>query len=273
PLSSFFTGRFRVWNVAFILCATASCLLARAAHIFPISYLANLGRRQKITWNMQVAIWFSGLRGAIAFALAQNMPGPHKDVYTTTTLCICILTTFVCGGLTEPMLETLGMKIKPGTTSCTDLEMPIAHYNESRASPRGEGGDDTDAFPRRRTSTNGSYGPGMERPHRGIHKLWKNFDTQYMKPVFGGNEEEEEEEEEEIYVCGGREEGRAGGREEKENLLVFSTASEQEDEEIQELNESRYKFSKQQQQQQHYQEQHQQQQQLRHQQQQQQQRH
>ena len=49
------------------------------------------------------------------------------------------------------------------------------------------------AFPRRRTSTTGSYGPGMERPHRGIHRLWK------VKGE-GGRE-------------GGREEGREGGRE------------------------------------------------------------
>ena len=46
-----------------------------------------------------MVIWFAGLRGAIAFALSQNMPGPHKDVYETTTLIIVIFTTVVCGGL------------------------------------------------------------------------------------------------------------------------------------------------------------------------------
>ena len=70
-----FTGRFTRWNPLLILLAAAFCLAARAAHIFPLSFLANLGRRRKIPFKMQVVIWFSGLRGAIAFALAQNIPG------------------------------------------------------------------------------------------------------------------------------------------------------------------------------------------------------
>lgn len=78
-------------------------------------------------WCGQVVIWFAGLRGAIAFALAQNMPGERADVYTTTTLCICIATTLVCGGLTEPVLERMGMKV-PRTPN--DLEEPIARGDE-----------------------------------------------------------------------------------------------------------------------------------------------
>ena len=33
-------------------------------------------------------MWFAGLRGAIAFALAQNMPGKNKEVFITTTLFV-----------------------------------------------------------------------------------------------------------------------------------------------------------------------------------------
>jgi sodium/hydrogen exchanger 8 len=50
----FFTGRFRRWNLVFIVFATFFCLLARFFNIFPISFLANLGRRQKIPFKMQV---------------------------------------------------------------------------------------------------------------------------------------------------------------------------------------------------------------------------
>lgn len=79
---------------------------------------------------MQVVLWFAGLRGAMAFALAMNMPNVEgntwdNDVITTTTListlfsavpsflpvitCVCarctllavvIFTTVVFGGLT-----------------------------------------------------------------------------------------------------------------------------------------------------------------------------
>eukprot|EP00968_Pinguiococcus_pyrenoidosus_P017268 scaffold1704_cov246-Pinguiococcus_pyrenoidosus.AAC.8 len=64
---------------------------------------------------MQIVIWFAGLRGAIAFALAQNIPGEHTDLYTTTTLAIVLFTTVVCGGLTEPLLGKMGMKLQHGS--------------------------------------------------------------------------------------------------------------------------------------------------------------
>lgn len=58
------------------------------------SLLANIGRKRKITPKMQFAMWFAGLRGAIAFALAMNMPNVtnakgeqwDNDVIVTTTL-------------------------------------------------------------------------------------------------------------------------------------------------------------------------------------------
>jgi NhaP-type Na+/H+ or K+/H+ antiporter len=55
------------------------------------SFLANLRRKRKITTKMQVAMWFAGLRGAIAFALSMNMPNVEgntwdNDVIVTTTL-------------------------------------------------------------------------------------------------------------------------------------------------------------------------------------------
>ena len=82
----FFTGRFKTWDHTFVVLAIVFCLLGRILNVFPLSFMCNLVRKQKIPWKMQVVIWFAGLRGAIAFALSQNMPGPHKDVYETTTL-------------------------------------------------------------------------------------------------------------------------------------------------------------------------------------------
>lgn len=106
----FFTGRFKHWDFTFILIAIILCFVSRLANTFPFSYVANCWRRRPLSTNMQVAIWFAGLRGAIAFALSQNMPGPRRDLYTTTTLSIVIFTTVVCGGLTETMLSKVGMR-------------------------------------------------------------------------------------------------------------------------------------------------------------------
>jgi hypothetical protein len=51
--------------------------------------------------------------------LTKHQTGPNRDLYTTTTLCICILTTCVCGGLTEPVLDKMGMKTRPQGRAAT----------------------------------------------------------------------------------------------------------------------------------------------------------
>ncbi|KAL3911398.1 MAG: hypothetical protein SGILL_007297, partial [Bacillariaceae sp.] len=81
-----FTGGFKEFDFTFSIIAFVACLIGRALNIFPLSFLANLGRKSaKISPKMQMVLWFAGLRGAIAFALSENMPGPHKDIYATAT--------------------------------------------------------------------------------------------------------------------------------------------------------------------------------------------
>jgi solute carrier family 9 (sodium/hydrogen exchanger), member 8 len=109
----FFTGRFRKWNFFFIVLSIIYCLFSRLLNSFPFASMANLWRAQQIPFAMKCSIWFAGLRGAIAFALSQNMPGENKDLYVSTTLSIVIFTTIVCGGLTEPMLSRMGMRLDP----------------------------------------------------------------------------------------------------------------------------------------------------------------
>jgi len=62
--------------------------------------------------------------------------------------------------------------LKP-TTHPPSLPPSLPSLPQSLESPPTDGGDDLSSFPRRRTSTTGSFGPGMERPHRGIHRFWK----------------------------------------------------------------------------------------------------
>ena len=84
------------------------------AKLTPATLLLHPPRRRhrKITANMQVVMWFAGLRGAIAFALSTGMPGASKDVYASTTLMVVIFTTIGCGGLTEPLLHRMNVKIQ-----------------------------------------------------------------------------------------------------------------------------------------------------------------
>lgn len=49
----------------------------------------------------------AGLRGAMAFALALNLPLASGTLILTTTLVICVLTVIIFGGLTGKMLQLL----------------------------------------------------------------------------------------------------------------------------------------------------------------------
>ena len=60
---------------------------------------------------MQHLMFFSGLRGAMAFALAmRNTSSQARKLILTTTSIIVILTVILCGGLTSKMLVWLKIK-------------------------------------------------------------------------------------------------------------------------------------------------------------------
>jgi NhaP-type Na+/H+ or K+/H+ antiporter len=86
---SVFTGLFEDYDITFAALALAFCLLARFLNIFPLSFIANLCRNEsnRISVKMQTVLWFAGLRGAVAFALAMNMPG---YVSYHTKLCVFV---------------------------------------------------------------------------------------------------------------------------------------------------------------------------------------
>lgn len=80
--------------------------MGRAANIYPLSFLLNLGRKHKISWGFQHVLFFSGLRGAIAFALAiRNTLSIERQTLLTTTSVIVIVTVIVCGGSTNQLLN------------------------------------------------------------------------------------------------------------------------------------------------------------------------
>jgi len=173
-----FTGRFSNWSPTFIVMAILFCLVARLFNTFPISFVANFTRTVKIPFTMQLVIWFAGLRGAIAFALSQNMPGAHKSQYETTTLGVVFFTTVVCGGLTEKVITRAGMKrIDSGATS-EDFSV-----DESAAVGLLQGG----ASPAAALSARRQQGDGGGGGRGGIHVWWKGVDAKFMKPYFGGS--------------------------------------------------------------------------------------
>uniref|UniRef100_A0A663E1E0 Sodium/hydrogen exchanger n=1 Tax=Aquila chrysaetos chrysaetos TaxID=223781 RepID=A0A663E1E0_AQUCH len=107
-----FTFQNHLFNPLFIFGAFVAVFVARACNIYPLSFLLNLGRKQKIPRNFQHMMMFSGLRGAIAFALAiRDTESQPKQMMFTTALLIVFFTVWVFGGGTTPMLTWLQIRL------------------------------------------------------------------------------------------------------------------------------------------------------------------
>ncbi|KAL5583334.1 hypothetical protein UlMin_015776, partial [Ulmus minor] len=100
-------------HVGFIFFSIIFIVVARAANVFSCGYLVNLARpaHRKIHPNHLKALWYSGLRGAMAFALAlqsvHDLPEGHGQTIFTATTAIVVLTVLLIGGSTGTMLEAL----------------------------------------------------------------------------------------------------------------------------------------------------------------------
>ncbi|KAG5024095.1 hypothetical protein JHK82_019988 [Glycine max] len=101
--------------------------IARAANVFSCAYLVNLIRPayRQIPPKHQKALWYSGLRGAMAFALAlqsiHDLPEGHGQTILTATTAIVVLTVLLIGGSTGTMLEALEV-----VGSDSPVESPLA---------------------------------------------------------------------------------------------------------------------------------------------------
>uniref|UniRef100_A0A7N6AQD4 Sodium/hydrogen exchanger n=1 Tax=Anabas testudineus TaxID=64144 RepID=A0A7N6AQD4_ANATE len=101
-----FSFQSHVFNPLFIIGAFVAVFLGRAANIYPLSFLLNLGRKNKIGANLQHVMMFAGLRGAMAFALAiRDTETYARQMMFSTTLLIVFFTVWICGGGTTPMLS------------------------------------------------------------------------------------------------------------------------------------------------------------------------
>ncbi|KAJ4763257.1 Sodium/hydrogen exchanger [Rhynchospora pubera] len=100
-------------HIGFIFFSIIFIVIARAANVFSCAYLVNLVRpvNRKIPMKHQKALWYSGLRGAMAFALAlqsvHELPEGHGKTIFSTTTAIVVLTVLLIGGSTGTMLERL----------------------------------------------------------------------------------------------------------------------------------------------------------------------
>uniref|UniRef100_A0A672NYI6 Sodium/hydrogen exchanger n=1 Tax=Sinocyclocheilus grahami TaxID=75366 RepID=A0A672NYI6_SINGR len=140
-----FTFHNHVFNPIFIVGAFLAVFLGRAANIYPLSFLLNLSRRNKITSNFQHMMMFAGLRGAMTFALSIRDTATYaRQMMFSTTLLVVFFTVWICGGGTTQML------------SCQKI--------------RSIGPDGVE-----RSST--------KQESAWLFRIWYNFDHNYLKPI------------------------------------------------------------------------------------------
>lgn len=124
-------------EISFVIWSIILCLIGRAVNIFPLSYMVNKFREHKITNKMQFIMWFSGLRGAISYALSLHLELSSEEtrhVIITTTLIIVLFTTMFFGGSTMPLLKYLsaGKRSKSSNASSLSASTSGAKRRRSR---------------------------------------------------------------------------------------------------------------------------------------------
>uniref|UniRef100_A0AAF5CSE4 Sodium/hydrogen exchanger n=2 Tax=Strongyloides stercoralis TaxID=6248 RepID=A0AAF5CSE4_STRER len=150
---SFFAEKGLKTNFIFTLGSTFAMLLGRMAFIYPVTSIINIKRTPKISKSYQHMMFFSGLRGAMAFAIAsRNTSTEARQIMCTSTSLIVISTVLVNGSLTAFMIDFLG--IKHGE----EMKKDDKEYDKVVSSGR--------------NPWDKSYVP----------RKWYNFDAMYMKP-------------------------------------------------------------------------------------------
>ncbi|KAJ6246879.1 sodium/hydrogen exchanger [Anaeramoeba flamelloides] len=113
-------------------------LFYRFVIIFVLTNIANRSRITKVKLKEQLILSFSGLRGAIAFALAFSLPDniKAKNCFISTTLIVICFTVFLQGGTIKPIMKRLHLKFaktEKDNPQCSDQILPIVFLHVQNA--------------------------------------------------------------------------------------------------------------------------------------------
>lgn len=165
---SVFVANNQKWNIGFLFFSLISIVVARALFVYPLSFLLNIRRRPPLPRSYQHMLVFAGLRGAMAFALAdRNTATDNRQIICSTTAAIVMVTVFFNGSLTAWMIDYLGIKCgedrtRSGTDNSTvQNDLDDLHMAGTPLTPSGSNPWDKAFLPRK----------------------WYNFDANFMKPL------------------------------------------------------------------------------------------
>ncbi|KAK8630108.1 hypothetical protein V6N13_078918 [Hibiscus sabdariffa] len=175
-------------HLGFILFSILFIAVARAANVFSCAYLVNLVRpaHRQIPLKHQKALCYSGLRGAMAFALAlqsvHDLQEGHGQIIFTATTAIVVLTVLLIGGSTGTMLEALQV---------------VGDGHDARLG--GEVFEGSNGYVPTACDEDGTSGSRLRMKLREFHKTAASFselDRNYLTPFFtsqNGDDDDEED--------------------------------------------------------------------------------
>uniref|UniRef100_G1R1Y8 Cation/H+ exchanger transmembrane domain-containing protein n=1 Tax=Nomascus leucogenys TaxID=61853 RepID=G1R1Y8_NOMLE len=180
-----FTFQKHVFSPIFIIGAFVAVFLGRAAHIYSLSFFLSLGRRRKIGWNFQHTMMFSGLRGAMAFALAIcDTASCGRQMMFTTTPFIVYFTIWIIGGGTTPMLSWLNIRVGIKEPSKEDRNEHHWQYFRGGVDPDQDPPPNNDSFQvLQGDSPDSARGNRTKQESTWIFRLWYSFDHNYLKRI------------------------------------------------------------------------------------------
>ncbi|CAD5229685.1 unnamed protein product [Bursaphelenchus okinawaensis] len=156
------------WSIIFVGVAFVATQLSRALWVYPMCSILNTNRKPKIERNHQHMIVWSGLKGAVPFALAsRNTATEHRQIMQSTTSILILFTVLINGGLAGWMIEKLGIKHGKDVTQQTASSMAETENEE-----------DTDVLnANNRRSGRNPWDKAF------LPRKWYNFDAVFMKPL------------------------------------------------------------------------------------------
>jgi len=170
------------WNhMLFFFWALLAILVARALNVFPGAFLVNLSRPRnfKISGNYQKMLWFSGLRGGIAFALAlgsgEDIGEEDAKTILNSTLLIVLVTVLGIGGFTMHALEHYKIQMGRGGSARSSSELQKYQVLEE---------DGTGA---RRAESGGGRGRSGSVRAPVMPGTFAAFERKYLLPFFTGD--------------------------------------------------------------------------------------
>jgi CPA1 family monovalent cation:H+ antiporter len=99
--------------------ATVLALAGRAVAVYPLS-LAFARTSLAVPWKYKHVLFWGGLRGALALALALALPAniPERDAIIAAAFLVVAFSIFVQGISMPPMLRRLGLIRPDGDPAC-----------------------------------------------------------------------------------------------------------------------------------------------------------